>query len=152
LDGFDLGALLPYWPAAIPAVVGDGSLGVTLDAAVERGDADLTRAVASGNVRLAGLTLIQRDHASPFLTVPKLTVGLKQADLMARTVALGRIAIEGVDARAVRDAAGQIDLLEMLAAAPVASGAAVSTAPAPPAPAKPVKTRAPVQPEWRISL
>jgi uncharacterized protein involved in outer membrane biogenesis len=150
LDRFDLGALGPYWPAALPAVVRDGSLGVTVDAAVEQNDATLTRAVASGNVRLTGLTLVRRGQSStPFLTVPKLTVGLKQADAMARTVALASIAIDGVDARAVRDAAGQIDLLEILAAAPAATGA---PAPASASKTKPLTRPAPAPPEWRINL
>jgi uncharacterized protein involved in outer membrane biogenesis len=149
LEGFDAGVLGPYWPAALPAVVRDGALNVALNAAVERNEAELTRLVASGSARLAGLTLVRRGPSStPFLTVPKLTVGLKQADLMARTVALGNIAIEGVDARAVRDAAGQIDLLEML----VASGSAAGTAAAGPATAKPVTSPAPSPPEWRITL
>ena len=147
IEGFDLGTLGPYWPASLPAVVGDGALGFDVNATVERGATELTRAVASASARLAGLTLVRRGQSSaPFLTVPKLTVDLKQADALARTVALGRIAIEGVDARAIRDAAGQIDLLEVLAAG---TG---GPPPAAPAPAKPAGSAAPRQPEWRISL
>jgi uncharacterized protein involved in outer membrane biogenesis len=148
LDGFDLGALGPYWPAALPAVVREGAIDVSVKAAVERNDTELTRAVASASVRLAGLTLVRRGQSSaPFLTVPKLTVEVKQADAMARTVDLKSVAFEGVNARAIRDAAGQIDLLEIIAAV---TGEA--PAPAAPATAPPVKKAAPGPPEWRINL
>src|SRR5436309_4834623 len=150
VDGFDLAGLGPYWPPALPALAQAGSLGVTLNAGVERGETGLSRAVASGSVRLDPPTLVHRDQSSPFLTVPELAVGLKQADIIARTVALGSIAIEGVDARAVRDAAGKIDLLELISAAP-ASAAAPAAAPPPPT-AKPLKPPAPGAPAWRISL
>jgi uncharacterized protein involved in outer membrane biogenesis len=145
LEGFDLGALGPYWPAALPAVVRDGALDVKASAAVAGNDTELTRAVASGRVRLGGLTLVRRGQAStPFLTVPTLTVEVRQADAMARTVDLRSIGIDGVDARVTRDAGGQIDLLDLLAAMPV-------EAPAPSAPAAPPPvTRAP--PEWTITL
>ena len=150
VDGFDLAGLGPYWPPALPALAQAGSLGVTVNAGVERGETGLSRAVASGSVRLDALTLVRRDQSTPFLTVPKLTVGLKQADMIARTVALGSIAIEGVDARAVRDAAGKIDLLDLISAAPASAGAPAA-APPPPT-AKPLKPPAPGAPAWRISL
>ena len=150
VDGFDLGALGPYWPPTLPALAQAGSLAVTVNAGVERGETGLSRAVASGSVRLDALTLVRRDQSTPFLTVPKLTVGLKQADMIARTVALGSIAIEGVDARAVRDAAGKIDLLDLISAAPASAGAPAA-APPPPT-AKPLKPPAPGAPAWRISL
>src|SRR5439155_11676765 len=144
VDGFDLAGLGPYWPPALPALAQAGSLGVTVNAGVERGETGLSRAVASGSVRLDGLTLVPRDQSTPFLTVPKLTVGLKQADMVARTVALGSIAIEGVDARAVRDAAGKIDLLDLISAAPASAAAP------PPPTAKPPKPPPPGAPAWRI--
>jgi len=149
LEGFDLGALGPYWPADLPAIVQAGSLGVTVDLGVEKGESGLSRGVASGSVRLDRLALTGRDQPAPFLTVPKLTVGLKQADLIARTVALGSIAVEGMDARAVRDATGTIDLLELIAAAPVPPAA-------PPAVASPTARRATPPASgprpWRLSL
>ena len=53
VDGFALAAVRPYWPEALPAFVPQGTLGVALDAAVERGaDGQLARAVASGRARL----------------------------------------------------------------------------------------------------
>lgn len=146
LDGFDLGLLGPYWPPALPAIVREGSLGITVNAGVERGEAGLSRAVASGSVRLDALTLIRRGQTAPFLTVPRLTVGVKQADMIARTVALGQVAVEGLDARAVRDAAGKIDLLELISAAPAGTGASVT--PAAPVVALPASGPRP----WRINL
>jgi uncharacterized protein involved in outer membrane biogenesis len=147
LKGFDLATLGPYWPAALPAVARDGVLDVDLKAVVERSDTDLTRAQTSGRVSLAGLALIPRGPSSkPFLTVPTLTVEVKQADAVARTVDLRSVAIEGVDARAIRDAAGRIDLLGIIAAA-------TAEAPAPAgAPPMSAGSAAPGPPGWRISL
>jgi hypothetical protein len=114
---------------------------------VERDDTDLTRAEASGRAHLAGLTVIPRGPSSaPFLTVPTLTVEVKQADAMARTVDLHSVAIEGVDARVIRDAAGRIDLLDIIAPA---TAEAPASAGSPPAPAG---TGAASPPEWKISL
>src|SRR5437667_264657 len=68
VDGFDLAALGPYWPPTLPALAQAGSLGVTVNAGVERGETGLSRAVASGGVRLDALTLVRRDQSTPFLT------------------------------------------------------------------------------------
>lgn len=149
LEGFDLGALGPYWPATLPALAQAGSLGITVDAGVELGDAGLSRASASGSLRLQALTLVRRDQSAPFLTVPKLTVGLKQADMMARTVALARVAIEGPSARAVRDAQGKIDLLELITAT---SASTATPSPVASPAAKPAKSPASGPRPWRISL
>jgi hypothetical protein len=123
---------------------------------VESGDAGLRRAIASGTVRGQGLTVVRRGETTPFLTVPKLAVGLKQVDAVARTAALGTIEIEGPDLIVMRDALGRISLLDLGPTAQPAveivksrTGLGVEDSP----PAKPTPAAAaPTGPEWRVSL
>ncbi len=155
VDGFALATIRPYWPESVPAVVPEGAVAAALEVGVARGgDGQLTRAVASGSVRLDALQVVQRGQPGPFLRVPTLTVGLTQADAVAQTIALGAIEVGGADLRVVREAGGRIDLLGLAPAAEPAievvkartglSGdAAVPKPPPPPAPAAA---------QWKISL
>ena len=154
LDGFALAAIEPYWPPSLPAVAPEGLVGFTVKFGVEQGDAGLTRAVASGGARIDGLSVVQRGHPMPFLKIPKVTVGLKQVDAVARTLALGEVEIEGSDLRVVRDPQGRIDLLTLAPAAPPApetakpgTGAALAQTPSTKPPAA-----APAAKEWRVTL
>ena len=151
LENFDLGVLGPYWFPTLPAVVRDGFLGVAVNADVEHGDAGLTRAFASGTARLDSLSVVHRDQSAQLLSMPKLTIALKKVDAVANTVALGNIAIEGVNVRVVRDATGKVDVVELANA--MSAPAAASPAPAP---ARPVKAAAKAElragPPWKINL
>ena len=114
----------------------------------------MTRAQASGTVRLDGVTVIRRDQSTQFLTMPKLTLALKQVDAVAQTVALGNLAVEGLDVRVIRDAAGKVDLVELVDAI---SAPAPAAPPVPsPAPTRSVKRTGSSQPPaavpWKISL
>ncbi len=51
------------------------------------------------------------------MTLPRLAVTIKEADLVARVVTLASVEAERLDVRATRDAKGQIDLLALAAAA-----------------------------------
>ncbi len=155
LDAFAIAALEPYWPPTLPAVVKDGSVGLTLALGVEQGQAGLGRATASGSVRLDELAVVQRDEAAPFLKVPKLAVDIKQVDAVARAIDIGTIEIEGADLLAVREAAGRIGLLDLIAPAGPAieevksrSGVNLETAAAAPPPAR----TPPAAAQWRLSL
>jgi hypothetical protein len=166
LAGFDLTSAVPYLPGDVPARPSKGILGVDLSGQVERGDAGLTRATASGSVRLNETAVVQRGATEPFLTLPKLVVGIKQADALAHVVSLARVEIDGVGIRAVRDAEDHIDLLGLLAPTSAAAGAPSAAAPRP-APSTSATTASattaaqPAQPAqaasggagaWRLSL
>jgi hypothetical protein len=151
LENVDLVAFGPYWSPTLPAVVRDGFFGVAVNADVEHGDTGLTRALLSGTTRLDGLTVVYRDPSAQLLTMPKLTLALKKVDAVARTVALGNLAIEGVNVRVGRDAAGKVDVVELanaVSAPPAASPV--------PSPARPLKTAAKAElqtgPPWKINL
>ena len=130
VDGFDLAAVRPYLPPRLPAAPRAGRAGVALELVVESGPAGLTRAVAAGDLGASGLEVAQAGRTEPFLKLPRLGIKVKGADLVARTVTIAAVELEGLAVRAVRDARQQIDLLalgaareERLAAAPPASPA-----------------------------
>jgi hypothetical protein len=156
LQGLALAAIEPYWPATTRMTASGGAVGLALTVSVESGDAGLRRAIASGVVRGQGLTMVRRGEATPFLTVPKLAVGLKQVDAVARTAALGTIEIEGADLVVIRDALGRISLLDLGPAAQPAveivksrTGLGGEDSP----PAKPAPAAAPsTGPAWRASV
>ena len=163
LTDFDLRALRPYvaQTIGIAAVRTRGRLSLDLHADLARreGAAELARGLVSGTVRMNDVAVVPRGERKPMLKLPKLSVGIKQADLVARSVALTAVEIDGVDARITRESTGEIDVVtianrvakEAMAAAsrekaagPVES-AKTETAAAPAAP------RAP-PPAWRVSL
>lgn len=151
IDGVALAALLPYWPESVPAVAREGTAGLDLTVGFAQGDdGQLARAIASGSARLKALHVLQRGHPAPFLEIPALTVAVKQVDVVARTVEIGTVQIDGASVRAIRDRDGLVDL-EGLAPAPEAALAVMklrtegASEPAPPPPA-------PAGGQWRLRL
>lgn len=115
LEGLELAQLHAFLPADLPAVPDKGKVGLTLVIAVDRTpEGGVKRAVLSGNVRVDGLALTRREAPGPFATVAHVSIGLKAVDLLARTMALEEVELDGVDLRARRDANGRIDLLTMV--------------------------------------
>jgi Domain of Unknown Function (DUF748) len=165
LTDFDLGAVRPYvaQTIGIAAVRTRGRLSVDLqaDLARQEGTTDLAKGLVSGSVRIANLAVVPRGERKPLVRLPKLAVGIKQVDLVARTVALGAVELDGLDARISREATGEIDAVTIanaLKGEAAAASANVAKAPPPPAPAKgpdgsaaPAPGRAP-PPAWRVSL
>ena len=148
LAGFDVTAVGPYLPPTLPAAPAAGALALDLRVGVETGARGLSRAKASGSVTLTDLSLIQRGQPEPFLRVPRLALGLKEADALARTLALATVDIEAMDLRAVRDVQGTIDLLGLVTAPPAGGEAlTIGRAPAPRAAAAPAG-----EAPWKISL
>jgi hypothetical protein len=146
-------------PEAVPAIASRGKLEVDLNVKVERqrGEAEMNLASASGSARLADLALAQRGAAAPFLTAPRLTVSIKAADAVARSVRLGTVALDNVTVRGVRNPEGNIDLLALAKSAPREPARAAPVPPATPGPGAggpvplPPPGRAAVG-AWRLSL
>ena len=65
----------------------------------------------TGDFALTSLALSQPGKRAPFLTVPRIAVGLKEVNLVSREVAIATVDIECVDLKAVRDKQERIDLL-----------------------------------------
>src|SRR6266571_2607348 len=129
IKDFDLTQILPYVPPTAPAGPYAGRLGFNLRISFERGNEGVTRAVVTGDAGLDALQLIRRDGPAPFMTVPRLRVKIKEADLLSRLIVISAVEIEGLQAQALRDKP----------APPVKPGARAPAAP-PPAPAKPAAT------------
>ena len=122
-----------------------------------KGPSGLAVGLVTGDVTVTSLALSQPGKTTPFLTVPRIGVGLKEVNLVSREVAISSVDIEGLDLKAVRDKQLQIDLLELTkkpedAAATGKPPAPSAKAPAPaPAPA-PSTPPAKAEPEFKIAV
>src|SRR2546426_5261545 len=133
VEGFDLAFLHPYL-ASVPAAPRAGRMSLALALAVELAPTGLKRGTVQGEVGTAGLEVVQTGRTEPFLVIPRVGVKIKDADLVARSVTLGAVEVEGLALRAVRDAHEKIDLVA-LAGPPGAAGHAPATTSSPPGPA-----------------
>jgi hypothetical protein len=162
LTDFDLAALNPYVPSNLPDLTTAGlfTTELELDVARKEGTTDLALATATGSVRFANLVLARRGAAAPMLKLPQLAVAIKKADVVARSVELGTLEIDGVDARVTRDPNGSLDVVRLLdaAKAPGAPGfRPVSSTVPRPSPSPPAATGATAPapaaaPAWSVSL
>jgi hypothetical protein len=114
LTDFDLARLRRYLPPDLPAVPETGKVGFALRMERVRAGEALAQSTVSGEVRVDGLSVVQRNRPAPFLTLAHLGIAIKQADFLARGVALAAIEVEGLDVKAARDRAGNVDLLAAL--------------------------------------
>src|SRR5437773_8823113 len=112
IKDFDLTQILPYVPPTAPAGPYAGRLGFNLLISFERGIEGVTRAVVPGVAGLDALQLIRPGGAAPFMTVPRLSMKLKEADLLTRIIVVSDVEIEGLKVQAQRDKKGVIDLLQ----------------------------------------
>ena len=114
IQNFNLLQVRPYLPP-LPATLESGIAGVNMAMKLELGPGPggLTVGMVTGDVAVTSLALAQPGKTTPFLTVPRIGVGLKEVNLVSRVVTLSSIDVEGLDLRAVRDKQEQIDLLEL---------------------------------------
>ncbi|HZP38606.1 MAG TPA: DUF748 domain-containing protein [Methylomirabilota bacterium] len=115
IQNFSLLQVRPYLPP-LPATLESGVAGMNLAVRLElgQGPGGLAEGLVTGDVTLTSVALAQPGKAAtPFLTVPKIGIGLKEVNLVSRVVTLSTIDIEGLDLKAVRDKQQQIDLLEL---------------------------------------
>ena len=131
LDGFELRRLGPYGTEA-PYRLRGGRLGMALTATIDHEGEVLTKAVASGSVRIEGEAVGWTGRDEPFLDVARIDARVKEANAITRSLTIERATIEGGALRARRDARGVVDLVDVFLADAVPS--ATSPAPAPPVP------------------
>ncbi len=167
IQNFSLLQVRPYLPPTLPASLESGIAGITMTLKLELGKGGLAVGLITGDLTLTSLALAQPGKTVPFLTVPRIAVGLKEVNLVSRVVTVSSVDIEGLDLKAVRDKQEQIDLLELTkksdaaaigaassnalgspSAAPRKAPAASPAAPAPPAPAAAAKP----EPEFKIMV
>lgn len=140
VDGFDLAPVYPYLPPSVPAAPRAGRVSLALALAIELGQDGLKRGTVRGDVAMAGLEVFQAGRGEPFLKIPQAGVKIKDADLVARSVTIGAVELEGLALRAVRDAQQKIDLLAL-------SGPREATAPAPAA-----SPAGPAPPDFKVKV
>ncbi len=110
---FKLAWLEEYVPPAVRAVPSTGLLAADVEARLGRNRSGVTRARAGGTATLTGVGVVRRGESVPFLTAPKITVALRRADLVARTIDLTSAAVEGFRVRVLRGADGRTDILDL---------------------------------------
>ena len=165
LTDFDLRAIRPYvaQTIGIAAVRTRGKLSVDLhaDLARQEGAADLARGLVNGTVSLANVAVVPKGERKPMLRLPKLNLAIRQADLVARTVALTALELDDVEARITREASGEVDvalIAERVKKEAMAAAARLSEPPPADAEKKPEEPAAPPAaprappPPWRLSL
>ncbi len=152
LDGFEMRRLTPYVyiPLGTPYRPVGGRLALALTADVESDLHEVQKATLAGTLTLEGEALAAVGRPDPFVSASRLGVEIKEADLIARTLTVASVAIEGLDLKARRDARGVIDVLEMFTpqtSRPSPGTKAGSPAGAtPPAPAAPRASPGPAPP------
>ena len=164
LTDLDLTAFNVYVPSNLAGLTTAGLFTTELEVDVARkeGSTDLAVASAAGSVRFANLVLARRGVSEPMLKLPKLALGIKKADVVARKVELGTLEIDELGARIVRDPDGSLDVVRLLDAAkprsaPAAGPASAAARPLPAATPPPAATgatapAASAAPAWSVSL
>jgi len=114
IQNFSLLQIRPYLPP-LPGTLDSGIAGVNMAVKLELGPGPggLAVGLVAGDVAVTSLALSQPGKTTPFLTVPRIGVGLKEVNLVSRVVTLSSVDAEGLDLRAVRNKQEQIDLLEL---------------------------------------
>ena len=133
VEGFDVAPVQAYLPPSVPAAPRAGRVSLAMAAAIELAEGGLKSGTVQGKVTTAGVEVFQTGRTEPFLKVARLDLEIKEADLAARSLTIGSLAIDGLAGRAVRDAQERIDLVA-LAGPPKEKGATPAPgAPNPPA-------------------
>ena len=160
IQNFNLLQIRPYLPPTLPAVLESGIAGVVMAVKLELaqgGEGGLAVGLVTGDVTLTSLALAQTGKTKPFLTVPRIGVGLKEVNLVSKVVTVSSVDIEGLDLQAVRDKQERIDLLELakkpassdpLGSPSAAPRKATAASPAAPGSSGPAKA----EPEYKITL
>ena len=146
LEGFETRRLNPYVyvPLGTPYRPVGGRFGLALTADVDSDAAEVRKATLTGTLKLEGEAFAAVGRQDPFVSASRLAIEIREADLIARTLAVATVDIEGLDLEARRDARGVIDVLEMFtpktsraSAGTKADSPAGATPPAPAAPRAP---------------
>ena len=139
-DGLDLAPWLPYLPASLPVRVQRGRVDSQLGLHFSLPPQAQPEVALKGRIALRDLSVAERDGA-PLAAWSALTLELRDVEPLARKVALGPLAIDGLALDLSRDAQGRLNLQRLAgpdsatppapARAASAAGSAAGSAPAP---------------------
>ena len=159
IDGLQLDPLAPYLRLLLRVAPPRGRLAATLAYTVHEVDGRLQLRLPRIEASLRGLELQGATAEAPGLVLDTVSLTDAQADLTAREIDLGRLAVQGGRIAAVRDATGAIDLASWLPppASDAASGAAAASAAADADMVSSASTADPgsvpaADPPWRLRL
>src|SRR5215470_19549378 len=151
VEGFDVAPVQVYLPPSVPAAPRAGRVSLALAAAVELGEGALKSGTVQGKVTTTGVEVFQTGRTEAFLKVGRLDVDIKQADLAARSLTIGSLAIDGLAGRAVRDAQERIDLVALAGPPKDKSAAAAPLQPAEAESPKPAGGDSP-KPDFKVKV
>jgi hypothetical protein len=131
LEGFETGRLnaYVYTPLGTPYRPVGGRFSLALTADVDADAQEVRKVTLAGTLGLEGEAFVPADASVPFVAATRLGVEVGEADLLARTLTVKSVTLEGLDLKVRRDARGVIDLVEMFT--PKASGTAAAPAASP---------------------
>ncbi|MGN6528108.1 MAG: DUF748 domain-containing protein [Burkholderiaceae bacterium] len=142
---------LPYWPASLGWHPARGLLRVDASLRFDAPAQGTPRLVLAGDAALADLALVDA-AGRPLVAWRRLAVGVREARPLEQSIALGKVALDGLDVAVSRDEGGTLNVMRALGLAPVA--APVSSAPAHrasvPAPAASAAAQVASSPGWRV--
>jgi hypothetical protein len=146
VEEFHMRRVVPYVhePLGLRHRPTGGRLGLALTAEVDSDAQEIRKATVAGTIGLDGEAVVPTGSTAQFLAASRLAFEVKEADLIARTLTVASVAIEGVDLKLRRDARGVIDVTEFFGrrdARPSSTGTATPAPRASPRPAPEPSTR-----------
>ena len=118
---------LPYWPAALGFRPTQGRLKIDATLAFDAPPKGTPHVSLAGDVGVDDLALVDA-AARPLVAWRKLAVHVNELRPFERKLALGRVALAGLDLPVARDAQGQLNLVRAFAPGPAASAAPAAPA------------------------
>lgn len=128
IDALALPVVQPYLAEATPARLTAGTASATASARAAWSGETFALTLADGALDLRGVNIALPGAEAPTLALARADATLTRFDLAARSIEIGKIAIEGLSAEAARNAEGAIDLAAL---APPAEAAGAEAAPSP---------------------
>src|SRR5262249_36853239 len=125
VEGFDVAPVQVYLPPSVPAAPRAGRVSLALSTAIELGEGGVKSGAGQGQVTKTAGGCFTTVGTEPFVKGARLDFEMKEADLAAKSLTIGSLAIDGLAGRAVRDAQERIDLVA-LAGPPKEKGAAAA--------------------------
>ena len=126
LDQLALPGLASYLKAYTRVSVSSGKLSAKLPYRFAYADGKLDASLSGASLSLRELALVRDQAGAPFASVNAFDISDVGADLAAHTVTIGGVHLAGAKLEARRNAKGELDLAQLMIAAPAPAPAAVA--------------------------
>lgn len=152
IDNASLPQLGAYLKSYTRATVAAGRLSATLPYVVSYEAGKLQASLVGARVALQDLGLAREGSTDSFATLTRLELSDANVDLVRRTATVGEVRANGGKLSVKRDAKGQLDLANLMAAAQRPEAAAPVPASAAPAPASSAPAPAVTVNDWKLAV